>query len=142
MRRGVTLLELALVLAIMGLLVGIAIPRFQRVADSLAVHNAALELISAHRRARFSAILQNRMVELTIRADSLAIRIPGAPGDLWHAAGPDAEGVSLTGPTTRPLVFSPVGLTVGVSNASFRLSRGSATRTVIISRLGRLRVTP
>jgi len=141
MRRGVTLLELALVLAIMGLLVGIAIPRFQRVADSLAVHNAALELISAHRRARFSAILKSRMVELTIRADSLAIRIPGAPGDLWHAAGPEAEGVSLTGPS-GPLVFSPVGLTVGVSNASFRLSRGGATRTVIISRLGRLRVTP
>ncbi|HET7470132.1 MAG TPA: prepilin-type N-terminal cleavage/methylation domain-containing protein, partial [Gemmatimonadales bacterium] len=85
MRRGVTLLELALVLAIMGLLVGIAVPRVQRVADSLAVHNAALELISAHRRARFSAILQNRTVELSIRADSLAIRIPGAPADLWHA---------------------------------------------------------
>jgi len=141
MRRGVTLLELVLVLAILGLVAGIAIPPFQRVADSLAVHNAALEIVSAHRRARFSAILKNQMVELTIRADSLAIRIPGIPGDLWHAAGPDAEGVSLTGPS-RPLVFSPVGLTVGVSNASFRLSRGAATRTVIVSRLGRLRVTP
>jgi type IV fimbrial biogenesis protein FimT len=141
MRRGVTLLELALVLTIIGLLVGIAVPRFQRVADGLAVHHAALELVSAHRRARFVAILQNRMVELTIRADSLTIRIQGAPGDLWHAAGPEAEGVDLSGPT-RPLVFSPVGLTVGVSNASFRLSRGAATRTVIVSRLGRLRVTP
>ena len=141
MRRGVTLIELALVFAIMGLLVGIAIPRFLQVADSLAVHHAALELVSAHRRARFSAILQSRMVELTVGADSLAIRIPGAPGYLWHAAGPAAEGVSLTGPT-RPLVFSPVGLTVGVSNASFHLSRGAATRTVIVSRLGRLRVTP
>jgi prepilin-type N-terminal cleavage/methylation domain-containing protein len=141
MRRGVTLLELVLVLAILGLVAGIAIPPFQRVADSLAVHNAALEIVSAHRRARFSAILKNQMVELTIRADSLAIRIPGIPGDLWHAAGPDADGVSLTGPS-RPLVFSPVGLTVGVSNASFRLSRGAATRTVIVSRLGRLRVTP
>ena len=141
MRRGVTLLELALVLAIMGLMAGIAVPRFQRVADSLAVHHAALDLVSAHRRARIIAILQNRMVELTVRADSLAIRTPGAPADLWHAPGPQAEGVSLTGPT-HPLVFSPVGLTVGVSNASFRLRRGAATRTVIVSRLGRLRVTP
>ena len=141
MRRGVTLLELALVLAIMGLLVGMAIPRFQRVADSLAVHHAALELVSAHRRARIMAILQNRMVELTIRADTLAIRTPGTAVNLWHAAGPAADGVSLSGPT-RPLVFSPVGLTVGVSNGSFRLSRGTATRTVIVSRLGRLRVTP
>jgi len=141
MRRGVTLLELTLVLAIMGLLVGIALPSFQRVADSLAVHHAALEIVSAHRRARMSAILQNRQLELTILQDTLAIRVPGAPSDLWHAAGPNDEGVSLTGPT-RGLIFSPVGLTVGVSNATYRLSRGAATRTVIVSRLGRLRVTP
>ncbi|HKT58731.1 MAG TPA: GspH/FimT family pseudopilin [Gemmatimonadales bacterium] len=141
MRRGVTLLELALVLVLVGLLAGVVMPRFQRVADSLAVHHAALELVSAHRRARISAILQSRILELTISADSLAIRIPGAPGDLWHAAGPAAQGVSLSGPV-RTLVFSPVGLTMGLSNASFHLSRGVATRTVIVSRLGRLRVTP
>jgi prepilin-type N-terminal cleavage/methylation domain-containing protein len=141
MRRGVTLLELVLVLAIMGLLTGIAIPRFQRVADGLAVHHAALEIVSAHRRARMSAILQSRLLELTIRPDSLAIRLPGAQDDLWHAAGPDAQGVNLTGPT-HPLVFSPVGFTVGVSNGTYRLSRGAATRTIIVSRLGRLRVTP
>jgi prepilin-type N-terminal cleavage/methylation domain-containing protein len=141
MRRGVTLLELVLVLAIMGLLTGIAVPRFQRVADSLAVHHAALEIVSAHRRARISAILRSRPLELTIHADTLAIRVPGAAEDVWHAAGPQAEGVTLTGPV-RALVFSPVGLTVGVSNASYRLSRGAATRTVIVSRLGRLRVTP
>jgi hypothetical protein len=29
-----------------------------------------------------------------------------------------------------------------VSNASFRLTRGSAALTVVVSRLGRLRVTP
>lgn len=141
MRRGLTLLELVLVLAIMGLVAGIAIPQFQRVADTLAVHNAALGIVSAHRRARMSAILQNRPLELTIRADTLAIRAPGAPEDLWHAAGPQADGVELTGPTYA-LVFSPVGLTMGVSNASYRLTRGTATRTVIVSRLGRLRVTP
>ena len=141
MRRGVTLLELVLVLVIVGLVAGNAVPRIQRVADSLAVHRAALEIVSAHRRARMSAILQNRLLELTIRPDTLAIRAAGDTGVLWHAAGPDAESVTLTGPT-RALVFSPVGLTVGVSNATYRLSRGTATRTIIVSRLGRLRVTP
>jgi hypothetical protein len=31
---------------------------------------------------------------------------------------------------------------MGLSNASFRLSRGGATRTVVVSRLGRVRLTP
>ena len=141
MRRGVTLLELVLVLVIVGLVAGIAVPRIQRVTDSLAVHHAALEIVSAHRRARMSAILQNRLLELTIRR-----RHPGHPrggryGRALARSGPGAESVTLTGPT-RALVFSPVGLTVGVSNATYRLSRGTATRTVIVSRLGRLRITP
>jgi len=141
MRRGVTLLELALVLAITGLLLGIALPSVRRVTDALAVHNASLAIVSAHRRARISAILRSRPLELTISADTLAIRVPGAAADLWHAPGPAADGVALEGPP-RTLMFSPVGITFGLSNATFRLSRGSATRAVIVSRLGRLRVTP
>ena len=49
--------------------------------------------------------------------------------------------VALTGPT-RALTFSPVGVTMGLSNASYHLSRGAATRSVIVSRLGRVRVAP
>ena len=141
MQRGVTLPELVLVLAILGLLTGIAVPRFQRLADSLAVQRAALEVVSAHNRARMSAVLQSRVLELTIRADTLAIRVPGAPAYLWHALGPAADGVALTGPT-RALTFSPVGMTMGLSNASYHLSRGAATHSVIVSRLGRVRVAP
>jgi len=141
MRRGVTLLELALVLAVTSLVFCIALPRLQRVADQLAVHNASLGIVSAHRRARMSAILQNLLLELTVSADTLAIRVPGTPRNLWHAPGPSAEGVRLEGPP-RSMIFSPVGLTVGLSNASFRLSRGAAGLTVVVSRLGRLRITP
>ena len=140
MRRGYTIPELILVLAILGLLTGIAVPRFARLADSLAVQRAALELVSAHNRARMSAVLRGRPLELTIRADLLAIRFPGAPENVWQALGPAAQGVAMTGPT-HPVTFSPVGITVGLSNGSYRLSRGAATRTVIVSRLGRVRVT-
>lgn len=141
MRRGVTLLELALVLAVTGLLFCIALPSLQRVTDGLAVHNAGLGIVSAHRRARITAILQNRALELTVSADSLAIRVPGAVGNLWHAPGPSADGVALQGPP-HTMIFSPVGLTMGVSNATFRLTRGSAAQTVVVSRLGRIRITP
>jgi prepilin-type N-terminal cleavage/methylation domain-containing protein len=141
MRRGATLLELVLVLVIIGTLSAIAEPRLRGITDSLAVHQAALQIVSAHRRARISAILQSRVVELTISAAALSIRPRGAAADTWRAPGPATEKVTLAGPS-RVITFSPVGISIGVSNATFRLSRGAASRTVVVSRLGRVRIVP
>ena len=105
------------------------------------MHRAALDIVSAHRRARISAILTSQVIELTVDPNGLAIRPRGAAAELWRTAGPAASQVALAGPA-RTITFSPVGLSMGLSNASFRLSRGGATRTVVVSRLGRVRVTP
>lgn len=141
MRRGVTLLELVLVLVVIGILTAIAEPRLRAFTDDLAVNQAALEIVSAHRRARISAILQSRVVELTISDSGLSIRPRGAAADTWRAAGPAAEGVALAGPGDV-ITFSPVGISIGLSNASFHLSRGAASCTVVVSRLGRVRIVP
>jgi prepilin-type N-terminal cleavage/methylation domain-containing protein len=141
MRRGTTLLELALVLVIAGLLLAIALPRLRGLDDSLAVDRAAWDIVAAHRRARMSAILQSRVLELTIAATDLTLRRRGDTTRIWRAEGPAANRVALAGPE-RILMFSPVGITVGLSNASFHLTRGSATRTVVVSRLGRVRIVP
>jgi len=140
MRQGHTLLELALVLAVTGLALGIALPRLAALRDSLDVDQAAREVVTAHRRARIAAVLHSRPVVLTISADSLACRLAGATGRLWRAPGPARNGVVMASPA-RQITFSPVGLTTGLANASFRFLRGSASRTVIVSRLGRVRVT-
>lgn len=140
MRHGHTLLELALVLTIAGLVLGIAVPRVSAMRDSLSVAQAAREIVTAHRRARVASVLHSRPVVLTVSADSLAYRLSGATVGLWRAPGPASSGVSMTSPP-RQLTFSPVGISMGLSNATFRLSRGAASRTVIVSRLGRVRVT-
>ena len=141
MRRGATLPELAWTLLLVGVVLTIALPRLHRLADSLAVERAAREIAAAHRRARMSAILQSRVLELTVDANDLAIRPRGDTTRLWHSDGPAAGGVALAGPQ-RTLTFSPVGMTFGLSNASFKLTRGAATRTVVVSRLGRVRIVP
>jgi prepilin-type N-terminal cleavage/methylation domain-containing protein len=141
MRRGATLIELLLVLVILGILTAIAEPRLRGFNDRLAVDRAAVAIVSAHRRARIIAILQSRIVELTISAAELSIRPRGATADIWRAPGPAAEGVTLTGPS-HVIAFSPIGMSIGLSNASFPLSRGTASRTVVVSRLGRVRIVP
>ena len=140
MRHGHTLLELTLALAVAGLALGIALPRLVAVQDGLEVDRAAREVVIAHRRARIAAILRSRPIVLSISPDSLAYRELGAASRLWRAPGPARGGVVLASPA-RQITFSPVGITLGLANASYRVLRGSSSRTVIVSRLGRVRVT-
>lgn len=140
MRQGYTLLEVALVLAVCALATGITLPRLAQLRDTLQVEHAAHEVVMAHRRARVTAIVHSRPVVLTISADSVVCRLQQAPTRLWRVPGPARDGVVLAGPA-RQVTFSPIGFTTGLSNASFRLVRGTSSRTVILSRLGRVRVT-
>jgi prepilin-type N-terminal cleavage/methylation domain-containing protein len=138
MTRGHSLPELMLVLAVVGLLLGIAVPRFSRVMDYIAVEAAATEVIAAHQRARMMAIVRGQV--LTLDIDSTQLRIAPSGGiPLWLHDGPASSGVRLSGPARR-FTFSPTGITLGLSNASLPLSRGPSTRTVVFSRLGRVRV--
>jgi type IV fimbrial biogenesis protein FimT len=138
MRRGFTLLELVVVLSLVGVLLSIALPRLDRLHDSITVERAAQEIVSAHQRARILAIARSRSTVLTVGPNQLSIQLRGAD-TIWSTSGPQAMGVSLSGPP-RTMTFSPVGMTMGLSNATFNLTRGSAIRAVVVSRLGRLRI--
>jgi prepilin-type N-terminal cleavage/methylation domain-containing protein len=141
MRRGFTLFELLLVVSIVALLLASALPRAGHLLDSITVEQAAQRLAAAHARARILAVVQSRVALLLIRPDSVTLRlIQGRDTTtVWTAAGPSAAGVTLTGPA-RTIVFSPIGMTTGVSNATYVLVRGPARRQLIISRLGRVRI--
>lgn len=139
MRSGFTLPEVALTLAVAGLLLAIALPGFTAVKQEVAVEQAAQSLVSAHRRARTLAVTLGHPAILSVAERSLRITLSGAAQPHWAGPGPLDRGVAVTG-TPRDLTFSPLGITTGLSNASFRLSLGSAVRTVVISRLGRVRL--
>jgi len=139
MKSGFTLLETALALAVAGLLLGIALPRFTALKQGVIVERAAQNLVAAHRRARNIAIVHGRPAILSVAAPTLRITLVGAGQPHWTSPGPVQDGVTLAGPP-RDLTFSPLGITTGLSNASFLLSLGSASRTVVVSRLGRVRI--
>jgi prepilin-type N-terminal cleavage/methylation domain-containing protein len=141
MRKAFTLPELVLVLAVAGILLSIAVPRFGRVLDHLSVNAAVSHIIAAHQRARIMAIARGQVLVLSV--DSAALRIAPRSGGLpiWSGAGPAANRVVLAGPA-RQFTFSPEGITFGLSNATLQLARGSSSRRVVISRLGRVRIMP
>ena len=139
MKSGFTLPELALSLLIAALLLAIALPGFSAVKQELAVEQAAQALVSAHRRARTLAVTRGHPAVLSVAERSLRITLAGAAQPHWEAPGPLEQGVAITG-APRDLAFSPIGFTTGLSNATFRLSIGAHSRSVVISRLGRIRV--
>jgi prepilin-type N-terminal cleavage/methylation domain-containing protein len=141
MRIGVTLPEIMLVLALIGIVLGIAVPPLSRTLDRIEVAAAASHIAAAHSRARLLAVARNRVVVLTVDSLSLNIRDRGTTVPLWSRRGPALAGVSLNGPA-RTFTMSPQGYSLGLSNATLRVSRGRATRAVIVSRLGRVRIVP
>src|SRR6476659_5778119 len=131
MRRGFTLPELVLVLVIIGLMTALALPPVHGLMDSIAVENGARQIRAAHYRARMHAIAFGQITLLDVGADTIRIRSVAGPDTslTWLSAGPGADGLSLSGPS-HPLIYSPLGLTMGVSNGTWHLSYGSASRDV------------
>lgn len=142
MRHGFTLPELLLVLCLTGILLLVAVPRIGQWQDRIAIDNAARRAVGAYGRARLLAITRGQKVTLLVTAESLTVRLPGdslAPS-LWGALGPSADGVQLQEPAIRRASFVATGLAWGVPNATLVFRRGAATRSVVVSRLGRVRI--
>src|SRR6476661_11166375 len=141
MRRAFTLIEIMLVLALSGVLLGIALPSLAQLLDTIEVESAAAHIVAAHQRARILAISKGQVLQLSIQPDRLLILPRGGVTPLWSEDGPLHSGVTFEGPP-RQFTFSPEGFTLGLSNASVPLIRGRSRRTIVISRLGRVRVVP
>ena len=146
MRRGHPLIELLVVLVVFGVVAGTVVPGAGAHADRLAVEHEAARLLAAYRTAWLTARAQQRLAILRVTGDSLAIRTvsgAGAPDTVlaWVAPGPGAAGVALQSPP-HTSIFGPDGVGMGLANARHILARGRATRSVVVSRLGRVRVAP
>ena len=128
-----------LVFALIAILFGIALPGLSAALDRIEVGTAASHIAAAHARARLMAITQSKVIVLSVDSLALTIRPRGYATALWSEAGPASSGVSLAG-SGQTFTFSPAGFSLGLSNATLELSRGTATRSVIVSRLGRVRI--
>ena len=140
MRRGFTLAELAVVLAILAIVTAITLPRLQGLRDWIAVNSAAQDVTTAVAVTRNAAIMQGSRRRLVIAHDSL--RIDRWAGDSWASLerwpGPDRYGVSLE-VSTPLVVFDPIGIPWGASNTKVVLRRGVRSETITLSRLGRVK---
>ncbi len=138
-----TLVDLALALALTGALLAGGATSLSRFTDRSRVDAVAGSVQNAYRRAQSVARAWGRPAELLVSRDSIVIRALSSsiPTVVWREKGPATFGVGLV-PAVHVASFAPSGLAMGAANVSHVLTRGTARRQVVVSRLGRVRVTP
>lgn len=137
-RAAFTLPELALVLVIIGVLLGLAIPPLMSAADRSAVRAAIAEGAAVFIIARESALHARRAT--AVHVDTLAgvVRATGGGEILLSRDLRARHGVRIAA-TRDSMAYDARGLGVGAANLSLVIRRGRVTDTLYVSRLGRIR---
>jgi prepilin-type N-terminal cleavage/methylation domain-containing protein len=137
-RPAFTLLELLLVLLVLSILLGLALPRIAAAGNRTAVRAAAADAASLFESARRTAIYHRAPVAIAIDTVAGTLRTHSdsvvlARRDLWSSFG-----VRLSA-SRDSTAYDARGLGVGAANLSLVVRRGGAADTVFVSRLGRVR---
>jgi Tfp pilus assembly protein FimT len=136
-RTGVTLIELAIVLTMIGLLTIIALPRVVAVSARLTIRTASAAVRTALAIGRAQAVRRGEFVAFV--GDPVRGRIGVVSGtDTLYARDLAAAGVTLT-LTRDSITWAPNGQGWGAANTTITLARRGAADTIIVSRLGRVR---
>jgi prepilin-type N-terminal cleavage/methylation domain-containing protein len=137
-RAGVTLVELCLVLALVGILASIATGQIARSLDRAAARAAVAEAATVVLRARDEAMAQRTPVSVRIDTAAAALELSARGIVVSRAALGHAHGVALS--TTRDsLTYDVRGLGFGAANLTLVARRGAAAESLVVSRLGRVR---
>ena len=127
-RRGVTLIELMIVVSIVGITAGFAWPKFIETRQQIAVESAAQRLMQDLGLARTEAIKRNRPVSLR-RIGMDSYQIDSVPPRVF------SDGLRFQGGAPAVVTFVPFGpLTTGP--ASFRVALGNYSKRVEINAAG------
>jgi Tfp pilus assembly protein FimT len=138
-RCGATLGELIVVLTLVGIITGFALPRLLRGYDRLETRSAATETATAFFVARASAIAAGRPTNVVIDVQDAGLRVITG-GDTLLALPVGARHGVVVAATRQSMTYTAAGLGYGGANLRVILSRGSAAETVLVSREGRVRV--
>lgn len=137
-RPAFTLVEMLVVTAIVGIVLGYAVLRIGEASDHAAVRAAVAEVVTTFNAARQRAIERRQPVAVLI--DTLASRLViSATGETILSRNlAAAYGVRL-GASRDSMTYDAHGVGVGAANLSLFARRGRAAETVFVSRLGRVR---
>jgi prepilin-type N-terminal cleavage/methylation domain-containing protein len=131
-RKGMTLLELAVVATLAGLLLGMVVPRIASFREHMLLDSTAQGLARDIMRTRGEALKRNEAVTIRRLADTAYQVRTEAPRRL-------PSGLTFTNVTVDSVRFHPFGL-VAIGVGEWRIQAVSNQRRVVVRTTGHVRV--
>lgn len=130
--RGLTAIELVVVLAIVGILATLAAPAFREFFATQRLKGAAEELFTDLQFARMQSVQRNTGV--TFSMASTGYSIAQGASTIKSVTFSPSSGSSISGGATMVAVFDPVRATATISNGDIiTLANSGTTRTLRVS---------
>lgn len=139
MRRGTTILELTLSLAVFSILSAITYPRVRSMLDGIHVRGTTTEIHALFTAARHHAITRSEHVVVDIDPGRAAIALLAGADTIRQREFADSHGVTLAA-NRESFTYSPIGVGYGAGNMTLVVRRNARVDSVYVSRLGRVRV--
>ncbi|HEX7547072.1 MAG TPA: GspH/FimT family pseudopilin [Gemmatimonadaceae bacterium] len=137
-RRGVTIVELLMTLAVLGVLSSIAVPRAATLVDRISVRGATQDVVFAIAAARAAATRRGAYASFVADPRTGRLRVVSGGETLLERDVLRSRGVRLEA-SRESVTFAPGGLGWGAANTTVIVSRGNRADTIVMSRLGRIR---
>ena len=137
-RRGATIAELVVTLAVLGVLTSIAVPRAVALIDRFSVKGATQDVVLALAAARAAASQRGAYASFVADPRTGRLRVVSGGETLLERDVLHTRGVRLEA-SRESVTFAPGGLGWGAANTTVVVSRGTRSDTVVMSRLGRVR---
>lgn len=138
LRRGSTIAELVVTLAILAVLASIAVPRAMTVLDRFSVRGATQDVVLTLAAARAAASRRGAYVSFVADTRAGRVRAVSDGETLLERDLARTHGIRLEA-SRESVTFAPGGLGWGAANTTVIVSRGSRSDTIVMSRLGRVR---
>jgi Tfp pilus assembly protein FimT len=137
-RVGTSMSEMVAVLALTGIMLGIAIPRVRLAAERAAVRGAVADIVTTLSTARQMAVSRGGGVAVSVDPAAGTLHVLHDGETVATRPLGDMFGVSIRS-SRDSLAYDARGLGSGAANLTFVVLRGTTSDTVVVSRLGRVR---